>query len=407
MYFFNKTKIFNILAFDKTKKIDDSEYYHENVLKNDDEDESDSDEEDDDDDNDEENDDMSKYQEKRRRKRHQAKKAFNQTTSTTIESEFNTPLNRRSRSLMSLRRRHWSASSNRSASNHNLTALNTVNSRNKFVNSENREQRRLFSNDDQDSNTNYNTRSYNTRTNLNKSSSSQCISNATKPSNRLKTCSNYQSAPNFNQTSKIRISRTVTRTTTTTFQIKQQQQESKKSMNVSAISFKGLNRLSRNLRKSFNEIYTPNKTSDNKRKSRRTAESQPSQEDLDDSKENHNSTKAAETKSQSKSSPSKYAKRLRRFKNTILKSSLFSKKKSSSRTTSKNKIDELNVSKSMPDLNKIDLCDEKEESPAGEITSMKTNQSFVNNVKSKLSNLKRNKYFNNETNIEAKRPKFY
>lgn len=51
------------------------------------------------------------------RKRKSTKAAFNQTTSTEIH-DFNTPLNndKRSRSLISVRRRHWSGSSNRSTS---------------------------------------------------------------------------------------------------------------------------------------------------------------------------------------------------------------------------------------------------------------------------------------------------
>ena len=52
---------------------------------------------------------------RRERKRKSTNKTFNQTTSTEIP-ELNTPLNndKRSRSLISIRRRRWSASSNRS-----------------------------------------------------------------------------------------------------------------------------------------------------------------------------------------------------------------------------------------------------------------------------------------------------
>jgi hypothetical protein len=52
---------------------------------------------------------------RRERKRKSTNKTFNQTTSTEI-TEFNTPLNnhKRSRSLISIRRRRWSVSSNRS-----------------------------------------------------------------------------------------------------------------------------------------------------------------------------------------------------------------------------------------------------------------------------------------------------
>ena len=53
-----------------------------------------------------------------RKRRKSTKSTFNQTTSTEIPGdEFQTPVNdKRSRSLTSIRRRHWSASSNRSTS---------------------------------------------------------------------------------------------------------------------------------------------------------------------------------------------------------------------------------------------------------------------------------------------------
>jgi len=52
---------------------------------------------------------------RRERKRRSTNRTFNQTTSTEIP-ELNTPLSndKRSRSLISIRRRRWSASSNRS-----------------------------------------------------------------------------------------------------------------------------------------------------------------------------------------------------------------------------------------------------------------------------------------------------
>ena len=55
------------------------------------------------------------------------KTAFNQTTSTEIPEFGNTPLSceKRSRSLISVRRRRWSASSNRSASGGGVSAHNS------------------------------------------------------------------------------------------------------------------------------------------------------------------------------------------------------------------------------------------------------------------------------------------
>ncbi len=311
---------------------------------------------------------------------------FNQTTSTTIDTDFNTPLNneKRSRSLMSLRRRHWSASSNRSSSNNNITALNTLNNRNKYVNSEYREQRKLFSNnndyeDDYATENKYKRR--NNQSNINKSNSSHCISNSNK-NNRFQNASNYESVPNFNQTTRsCRIK--ISKTTTTTLQIKQTQQQNKKNLNASSISFKGLNRISKNLRKSLNDIYS---TNDNKKKVKKEID------DLEESKENHNSTN--KESDNSREPTSKYARRLQRFKKHIIKTknNIFSKK------NSKN---DLNITKSMPDLNKIDLKDEDEKIDQNN----KPGQSFVNSFKSKFNNLKRNNKI--ENNTQSKRPKFY
>jgi hypothetical protein len=143
-------------------------------------------------------DDLDDYCVSRMRREHKQKssksnRTFNQTTSTEIVADFNTPLNenKRSRSLTSVRRRHWSATSNRSSSvtsnnqqhyrqksssrstvtnnnnNKNLNSIKNINVRSKFVNVENRDQRQII-------NSNGICKS-STRNYLNKSNSSNAV----------------------------------------------------------------------------------------------------------------------------------------------------------------------------------------------------------------------------------------
>jgi hypothetical protein len=347
----------------------------------------------------EEDEDIQTYEEKRRKR---SKRIFNQTTSTTIEFDFNTPLNneKRSRSLISLRRRHWSASSNRSTSNNNVTALNTLNNKNKFVNSEYREQRQLFSKYEDDDNQHRSQKSI-----IIKSNSSQCVSNLAKSSNRLKNCSNYESAPNFNQGNRIRISKTLTQTSKTTFQIKHESNKSKIMNSSSMSTFRGINRLSKNIRKSFNDIYSLTKKNHEANRKNESLKRNSGEEDLDDSKENQNH-KAS----------NKYTKRLKLFKNQI-KNNLFNRKRNifsgHSKGRKQNEKEDCNVTKSMPDLNKIDLED-KEEHDKTSSDRLRSNHSFVNSFRSKFNNLKRNSKTQkidqvSDTNnyLQSKRAKLY
>lgn len=293
--------------------------------------------------------------------------------------------------------------------------MNTLNNRNKFVNSEYRDQRKLFEDDNQ--------------SRINKSKNSQCVSNgrsSRSTGHRLANSSNYESVPNFNQGTRIKISRTTTRTTTTTLQVKQQQQQSKKMLNTSSLStFKSINKISKNLRKSFNDLYTskPDKKRNISRKFNQTECENEYEEDLDDSKENNNSSnkESKNDSNQQKASPSKYAKRLKRFKNQIIKTknSLFNKKRNLFTTKKRNDqfSDDCNISKSMPDLNRIELDDKLDvcADAKDEEINLKTNQSFVNNLKTKFNLKRNNRCIKNETsaaesnltNLQCKRPKFY
>ena len=113
----------------------------------------DNDDDDNDDDDDDDDDyDLSDYVNNRMRNKRKStsSRAFNQTTSTEI-AEINTPLgtDKRSRSLISIRRRHWSGSNSRStsvssahqsaATSNHLTKSVRKSSRN--INMEDREQR--------------------------------------------------------------------------------------------------------------------------------------------------------------------------------------------------------------------------------------------------------------------------
>lgn len=384
---FNKT-------FDKTRNItNDSEYYHENIVdklntKNENVNNQLN--------GNEEDEDIQTYEERRRKR---SKRIFNQTTSTTIEFDFNTPLanEKRSRSLISLRRRHWSASSNRSTSNNNVTALNNLNNKNKFVNSEYSEQRQLFSKYDEDD-----IQPFRSQKNINKSNSSQSVSNLPKSSNRLKYCSNYESAPNYNQDSRIKISKKIIPTTKSTMQFKHESNKAKIMNSTSLSTFRG-DRLSKNIRKSFNDIYSLTKNSYDTNISD-SLKKNSGEGFLDDSKENQNHKTS-----------NKYSKRLKLFKNQI-KNNLFNRRRnifSGNSKGSKNKREDCNLTKSMPDLNKIDLEDKNEH---GQTSSdrLKSNHSFVNNFRSKFNNLKRNSktqkidlVSDNNNHLQSKRAKLY
>ena len=185
----------------------------------------------------------------------------------------------------------------------------------------------------------------------------------------------------------------------------------------------GINKLSKNIRKSFNDLYSFTKSEHMKSVSRRG-----------EAKENHAVDKETD---EVEKPPSKYS--LRSFKNRLIqtKNILLNKKRkifAQHEPTKEPKASNNNNSKhqSMPNLNKIGLDDlnddefeKKHEDESDEelaehtyennlkvfnceyaesktLSKSESNQSFVNNVKSKLNSLKRkNKAKNADMNFEA------
>lgn len=227
----------------KTRNFNDSEFYNENILSCD-------------------------------------KRLFNQTTSTTLDAEFTTPSNKRSRSLTSLRRRHWSGSGNR-LSNYSETK------------------------NEQKSHVLHNYEEINFLPEISPNDEKSCVS----------------------------------------------EKNSK------------LKRLSRSLRKSFNDLNVL----------KRNVNAENKENELPASVPNKSASKQK----------GKYSQKLKKFKSQLIqtKRSLFGKKIVNQ---------ELNTSKSMPDLNRIEL-NEPSSANSNEKKCLKENQSFVSNIKTKITHLKRNK----------------
>ena len=201
------------LAFDKTRVLNISNDYDEEEADEDEEELAD--------------DDLDEYaiaRMRRERKLKSANKTFNQTTSTEIAADFNTPLNanKRSRSLTSVRRRHWSASSNRSSSV-TSTSQQKLNSKHKFVNMESRADQHAFNNN------NRNGAEMSMKRNMmNKSSSSNAVYQTNQRQNLFYNKSNSNINGHEMVTRSVRHTLKANRPQTTF--------ETRKSMNTSSVS---------------------------------------------------------------------------------------------------------------------------------------------------------------------------
>lgn len=367
------------------------------------------------------------------RKRKNSDKLFNRTTSTEIpDDEFQTPLSKgnRSRSLISIRRRRYSATSNRSTSvtsahNSQRSSKSQCNSvrksaskANRFVNIDNREQRlisannvnnqinRQYMNKSASSNAVYQTRSQH-RKNLFSNKSNMHLN--TDMSDYYNASAAAWDEPQFYQTSKsLRGNKSITsnrqrnRTSALTLRLRENPtnySHRKSGLNISSVSV-GINKLSRNIRKSCNDLYSMKKK---RQKSPTTGATDGC------GKENNEKFNDDQEKS------SKYSKRLRSLKNRLIrtKNNLFNRKQKQARVDgevegevgqeqsdeSSDIKDELSTHQSMPNLSKIELEDKPafindsdyEEDSYAEIDMENTEngQSFVNNIKARFNNLKR------------------
>ena len=315
----------------------------------------------------------------------------------TFTEEFGTPSmdsEKRSRSMISLRRRRWSASSARSVSTTlaSSRAPEQPKPARAFVNSDDRAQNRLFVGNRREQKL------------LNSSGSMPSLKvDATRERSR-KTA---PAEPTYTGRYAPRSTFTTMNLNSTSISVnlrrRQHQQENaaKKSLNVSSAS--AINKLSKNLRKSLNDIYKP---------SSRTT---------DESKENK-----GQQLDQTVSVANKYVKRLKGFKDRIIqtKNNLFNRKrkhdsaeKPAAPSTSSSKMAGTRKSKSAYEFgesmykyrdraneeddeeDEVDDYEDEEEEEEEEnhyeepefdkTTSGNKNQSFVEHFKSKLGYLKR------------------
>jgi hypothetical protein len=384
-------------------------------------------------------------------------RTFNQHE-TISGSEFNTPIGseKRSRSLISLRRRHWSSSSNRSASS---SVTNSVSKKFAKVDLRSRRERKpiIYSS---------------SSANLNERVANEQARGA--PSNQFKN-------------SDCRL-RTISASCKS---MKRNQSESGESTNKAvngavgfknktnglntSLAFMNLNKISKNLRKSFNDLYTLTKLNaisrnDQESKNSKEQQQQPSSTCAkEDAKENQhlnssdselsNRSGSGETSSGSendiakedvnlsnrksqRSPTNRYSYRLKRLKSRLIqtKNNLFNRKKklfanSINSNNFNNNIPQNPNTKAnlacrsfssphLPSLTKSEKMRTKlyennkiDQQRSSKITSKDNNKptleqpSFVENVKSRL--LKRSRFglnaktSTNSSNAESKRPKFY
>jgi protein phosphatase 1D len=251
------------------------------------------------------------------------------------QEEFSTPLNndKRSRSLMSLRRRHWSASSQNTNSRSRSSSVNSAHRQ--YVNCDDRNKRRLFANGNTNSTTSHhNNKNRNQPMDYDISAIGDCL-NKSSSMNSI-----YNSTAISTSAAANRRNRRMNRS------MKSEKPHNRKSLNASTISSTtlvvGLNRLSRNLRKSFNDIYT---ITTNKLNETRITRANPTQDDLKENRNNNRNSSMANHLSSSSSLPqpiearnakekqqekeSKYSLKLKKFKNRILQTTntLFNRKK--------------------------------------------------------------------------------
>jgi hypothetical protein len=392
-------------------------------------------------------------------------------TSSVVESEpeLNTPMDKRSRSLISLRRRHWSASSNRSSSAvySCATAAAAPTRSNRFVNTDDRNGHRARRGEQVMPTQQQ--QQFRQQSVTSKSSATILVGQGHAKSKSLRNSSNLI---NNNRRSNL---------------------------NTSVSALLGVGKLSRNLRKSFNDLYTvtANKLSQHQQQqqqqqpqqttssssssttssSRSNAKSNDEQDDLKENKskcklrtepdENEqeravNPTAAAavdeDAEEQAAETSNKYTKRFKRLKNTLIKTknSLFHRKQRTTAHCSSSELDKVSPkepdeeeeeealsmttassktiknlkrkSMSSPSLDKLAAVRGGGYSttvPSKFDLELDANQSFVNNFRSRF--LKRNRssklgeqHLNSttitaklsETNLSAaptntKRPKFY
>jgi hypothetical protein len=342
-----------------------------------------------------------------RRRNRSMRSVINEDNKSEI---FNTPLNndKRSRSLTSVRRRHWSASSNRSSSASSTIASSSNNNTKKFVNVEPR---------------NRSSRNY---CDMNKSASANSIYSMDPLHNNKKIFQTINNNSNNNNNNNNNTYNSVSIKKTT-------------NLNTSAIS-----KISKNLRKSLNDLYT---SKPSKPKIPQSSTSSNIKEEQKENEGNKNNKKI-----ESPTNKNRYTKRLKRLKNRLIqtKNNLFNRKQAGKKTSPSPKdTNNLNKLKSISsphinksdfkyklnissiDLNSDDIDHYNDIDMSSSTTSNQTNRSFVNSVKSYLKrNRSRNKLgdqscnFLNSTNINQlsqlqqqhppqpmhasnKRPKFY
>ena len=241
-----------------------------------------------------------------------------------INSEFTTPISddKRSKSLISLRRRHWSASSSRSTSTNfiaNKSTAAAAASKTKFVNNDDRNKKRVFTN-----------KSNNNRSTMNNSVSMPTLTDDDEPnqppkvykyklkenisSNEYRTRQNtLYNKGNVNLNSTTRSMNLRKRPNAQQQQQQQQPLTHKKSLNTSVSAIMGINKLSKSLRKSLNDIYTP--SSNQHHQQRKRGE--------EASKENNNNKASPDKKT------NRYVKRLKCFKDRLIqtKNNLLNRKR--------------------------------------------------------------------------------
>ena len=304
---------------------------------------------------------------------------------------FNTPLNndKRSRSLISVRRRHWSASSNRSSSASSTIASSSTNNTKKFVNVEPR------------------TRSSRNYHDMNKSASANSIYSMDQLNSNKKIFQSINNNNNNNNNNAKNGNNVSIKQKTT-------------NLNTSTLS-----KISKNLRKSLNDLYT------SKQQTRpKLPQSSTSSNIKEEQKENEDNKNIVNKKIESPTSnKNRYTKRLKRLKNRLIqtKNNIFNRKQTAKKTSpSSNKETTSNLNKlksissphinksdfkyklniSSIDLNSDDIDHYNDIDMSSSTTSNQTNRSFVNSVKSYLKrNRSRNKLgdqscnFLNSTNI--------
>ena len=333
-------------------------------------------------------------------------KTFNQTTSTKFETPVT--IEKRSRSLISLRRRHWSASSNRSSSvsstNRTSRTNSSINPKNRFVNCDTRSV----------------PRSQMSRIKLNKSDTSDSFLIPDK-------CEIFGGNLNAPPDQSVRSCRMKVSKTNPNIKHSTEGHDLNK---TSVSTFASLSRLSKNLRKSFTDVYTFGGRS-NENENERKLRLKKNESTLVNNQECKD--KENLQKNQAHVTP-KYARRLRTFKNRLIqtKNNLFNIKKKKLNEDGKDE----GATHTMPELNKIDLNDEDEnddddddDDDLGNADDLIMNEghnpqsvdnnekSFVSCVKSKLNYLKRQRITRNykeercsnlnNTPAKSKRAKFY